>query len=106
MLPPPFNTPEELRALAYRLSARARWAAELGRAQRLRGDPVAWRALINRWYPSSGARATRLPAGTTRTRTSPQGVTIMADNEKLTEAEQERVAQAPDAQPGLEQAPA
>src|SRR6476469_9703097 len=53
MLPPPFNTPEELRALAYRLSARARWAAELGRAQRLRGDPVAWRALINRWYPLS-----------------------------------------------------
>ena len=30
----------------------------------------------------------------------------MADNEKLTEAEQERAAQAPDAQPGLEQAPA
>lgn len=51
MLPPPFNTPEEIRAQAFRLAQRTRWAAERGRAILLRGSPPAWRTLINNWYP-------------------------------------------------------
>lgn len=48
---PPFNTPEEIRAQAFRISQRARWAAELTRARLLFGNPVAYRTLLDNWYP-------------------------------------------------------